>query len=193
VPFLYETGEKSDLEKAMSVLNLNIEHDVIPWAILVAEKPGGRQEAIARLHKLVENTKDIGVLAGSLRVLYFLGDCDYAKERGQRRLESPQSWVPWDKARFEFLAGRLTAEQLHSKARGRIELCIADETIALKYLGEGHPSRAKRHFEECLRANAPWQAYQWSRAFLHRMERGWRPPWIEVKEQTESPSDQAEQ
>ena len=59
--------------------------------------------------------------------------------------------------------------------------CEAYYFIALKLLGEGDRHGAREHFEKSVGTHVyDYFAYQWSRAFLIRMDKdeGW-PSWIE--------------
>ena len=79
--------------------------------------------------------------------------------------------------------GGLQAEELLQKAGGsKWNECEANYFIALDFLGEGDRLGARRHFKKSVDTHVyHYFAYQWSRAFLTRMDNdsSW-PLWIEV-------------
>jgi lipoprotein NlpI len=96
--------------------------------------------------------------------------------------------MPWQQEWYQRLldynCGDLTEGELMKVAGGsRYNQCEAHFHVAFTKLAEGDRSGAREHFRASVTNRVfHYFDYDWSRAFLARMERdaNW-PPWIPVK------------
>jgi tetratricopeptide (TPR) repeat protein len=133
-----------------------------------AEKQYSLAAASVRLKVLAET---IFLLAGdSTRV-----QADAAQLLGAIPPQHP------DYQALRFYAGWISAEELAAEAGSSgYQACGDYYLIAMLYLARGEREIARRYFRRCMETGTHWLIqYQWSRAFLARLERDphW-PQWI---------------
>jgi tetratricopeptide (TPR) repeat protein len=82
---------------------------------------------------------------------------------------------------MRFYAGRISAEELAAGAgTSKYQTCADAYIIAMSFLSKGDREAARHYFRRSVETGISWlPQYQWSRAFLARLERDsdW-PPWI---------------
>jgi hypothetical protein len=90
----------------------------------------------------------------------------------------------WYRHLLAYARGQLKEESLLQLATSKWRQCEAHFFIAMRRLGEGNRASARDHFEKCVATRVLlYNDYQWSRAFLARMEKAWKngedwPGWI---------------
>jgi serine/threonine protein kinase len=104
--------------------------------------------------------------------------CRQARARSMGRFPSRSEWI---KRLLDYNCGDLNDQQLYQAAgASRLDKCEAHFHIAMTKLSEGDRRSASEHFRQCIATGVfLFYEYQWSRAFLARMEkdRTW-PSWI---------------
>lgn len=82
---------------------------------------------------------------------------------------------------LRFYAGRISAEELAAGVgASRVQACSTYNLIAMSFLAKGDRETARQYFRRSVGTGTHWATqYQWSRAFLARLEQDphW-PPWI---------------
>jgi hypothetical protein len=89
-----------------------------------------------------------------------------------------------DHPTLRYLVGQASAKDLIANAGApRVRQCSAHYVIALSRLAQCDREAARRNLQKCIETGTHWLIqFQWSRAFLARMEQDphW-PPWIREK------------
>jgi tetratricopeptide (TPR) repeat protein len=127
-------------------------------------------------------------------ILLFLGRKDEAaalyRDMAQAGVHSPLDRTRWYQKACEYFAGMRSADELLVGAGGsQLFLCEGHFFIGLRLLAEGDRAGARRHFEASVATRVlQFMEYDWSRAFLARMENDptW-PPWIPPKHDQPKP------
>jgi len=120
-------------------------------------------------------------------ILLFLGKKDEAaalyRDMAEAGVHTPLDRTRWYQKACEYFAGMRSADELLVSAGGsQWFLCEGHFFIGLRLLAEGNRAGARGHFKECVATRVLlFLEYDWSRAFLARMEADptW-PPWIPV-------------
>jgi serine/threonine protein kinase len=121
-------------------------------------------------------------------ILLFLGRNDEAaalyRDMAEAGVHQPLDKNRWYQKACEYFAGMRSADELLVGAGGSLWfLCEGHFFIGLRLLAEGDRAGARRHFKESVTTRVLWfMEYDWSRAFLARMENDptW-PPWIPLR------------
>jgi serine/threonine protein kinase len=121
-------------------------------------------------------------------ILLFLGRKDEAaalyRDMAEAGVHSPLDRTRWYQKACEYFAGMRSADELLVGAGGsQLFLCEGHFFIGLRRLAEGDRAGARRHFKESVATRVlNFLEYDWSRAFLARMETDpiW-PPWIPIR------------
>ena len=121
-------------------------------------------------------------------ILLFLGKKDEAaalyRDMAEAGVHTPLDRTRWYQKACEYFAGMRSADELLVGAGGsQLFLCEGHFFIGLRLLAEGDRAGAHRHFEKSVATRVlHFMEYDWSRAFLARMENDpiW-PPWIPIR------------
>jgi tetratricopeptide (TPR) repeat protein len=121
-------------------------------------------------------------------ILLFLGRTDEAaalyRDMAEAGVHQPLDRTRWYQKACEYWAGLRSADELLAGAGGsQWFLCEGHFFIGLRLLAEGDRAGARRHFEASVATRVlQFMEYDWSRAFLARMENDptW-PPWIPIR------------
>jgi tetratricopeptide (TPR) repeat protein len=160
-------------------------------------------EAIARAFLLLDSKhpegaeKQYSLAAASVRlkvlaetIFLLAGDSRRTAAEAARLLDRIPPQHP-DYQALQFYAGRISAEELAAEAGSSRYLACGDYYLAaMFYLARGEREAARQYFRRSVETGTHWLTqYQWSRAFLGRMERDphW-PPWIGAKRNPRPPS-----
>jgi serine/threonine protein kinase len=122
-------------------------------------------------------------------ILLFLGRKDEAaalyRDMAEAGVHQPLDRTRWYQKACEYWAGMRSADELLAGAAGsQWFLCEGHFFVGLHLLAEGDRAEARRHFEACVATRVlQFMEYDWSRAFLARMENDptW-PPWIPIRQ-----------
>ena len=113
-------------------------------------------------------------------ILLLEGDSDRVTDESAQLLEKISPQDP-DYQALQFYAGRISAKELLIHAgSSNVQDCGNYYLAAMFFLSRGDREAAKEHFRRSVETGTQWLLqYQWSRAFLARLERDpqW-PPWI---------------
>jgi tetratricopeptide (TPR) repeat protein len=156
-------------------------------AFVLAELPDGPARAAQAYEELRTRYPDYGLFAGQA-ILRLLGRKADAVASLRSLRKPAQAYIRSQGAFFarlvEYNRDELSADQLLTAAgTSRPQRCCAHYYIALTQLAEGNRRSARDHFRRAAATYAFFTVqYDWSRAFLARMQQdpAW-PPWIPVK------------
>jgi tetratricopeptide (TPR) repeat protein len=113
-------------------------------------------------------------------VLLLAGERGRVSTNATRLLDAVPRGHP-DHQALQYWAGRASADDLVSGAgSSRVAQCRQRYLVAVTRLADGDRAAAREHFRRCVETGLqPMSEYQWSRAFLARLDRDphW-PPWI---------------
>ena len=113
-------------------------------------------------------------------ILLMAGDSNRIVTESAQLLEKIPPQHP-DYQALRFYAGRISAEELAIRAgSSRLQACHDYYLAAMLFLARGEREAAQQYFRRSVETGTHWSTqYQWSRAFLARLERDphW-PPWI---------------
>ena len=157
-------------------------------AYILAELSDGPERALQEFHRQWQSKRtglDSLILQAELRLL---GRKTEAVEACRKLREQGALLPPWrdewaDRL-LEYCCDLLSADNL-LKAAGssRWNRCEAHYYIGITKLAEGNRNVAREHFRNSVATRvSDFYEYDWSRAFLSRLERdpNW-PPWIPFK------------
>ncbi len=113
-------------------------------------------------------------------ILLLAGDSNRLAAESAQLLEKIPPQHP-DYQALQFYTGRISAEELAIRAgSSRYQACGDYYRAAMLFLSRGEREAARQYFTHSVETGTHWLIpYQWSRAFLARLERDphW-PPWI---------------
>jgi tetratricopeptide (TPR) repeat protein len=188
---LYRRGEVSE---AADVAKLRLHNRewacLFTRAILLSELPDGKAEALTISEELARPSASAYSVWFRAIFLRFLGERDQALaacREARRRVDSSAQGVRefyQYQPLFDYFDGTISEEVLLEKARPSKRLqCFAHFVIGLTHLSGGDRDGAREHFSAGVATRyIAIIEYDWSRAFLARMEKDptW-PSWIQVK------------
>jgi tetratricopeptide (TPR) repeat protein len=113
-------------------------------------------------------------------ILLLAGDNNHVASESTQLINKISPQHP-DYQALQFYAGKISAEELAIRAGpSRVRACENYYLAAMLFLSRGEREAAKQYFRRSKETGTHWWiGYQWSRAFLARLERDpqW-PPWI---------------
>ena len=186
---------RSEVSKAADVAKrwLHNRESACLWtrAVLLSELPDGKAEALTVSEELTRpsaSANDLWFRVFRAILLRFLGERAQALavcREARRRVDSiPQGYREWFQSVFDYFDGTISEEALFKKAGPSKRLqCAAHFVIGVTRLSGGDRDGARKHFSAGVATRyIEIMPYDWSRAFLARMEKDptW-PPWIPVK------------
>jgi hypothetical protein len=175
------SGEAIDILNRQGLTPDGLEAISRAFLLLDSKHP---EEARERFSRAAANMR-LKVLAET--ILLLAGETYRVQSDTAQLLGAIPSQHP-DYQALQFYAGRISAEELASEtSSSRYQACGNYYLIAMLYLSRGDREAARRYFKRSVETGTHWLVqYQWSRAFLARMERdslwpGWIPPAGETK------------
>jgi tetratricopeptide (TPR) repeat protein len=139
---------------------------------------GKHPEEAEKQYSLAAASVRLKVLAETIFLL--AGDSRRVTTEATKLLDRIPPQHP-DYQALQFYAGRISAEELAAGAGSSRYLACGDYFLAaMFYLARGEREAARKYFRRSVETGTHWLVqYQWSRAFLARLERDphW-PPWI---------------
>ena len=146
-------------------------------AYFLADLPNGRLKAELVFAKLYQRELPPYSQLNALTIPMLLGDSKRVEQTSARLLTSsePRIWAGMESV--EFLAGKISNEELVAKAgKSNSHRQIAYWLIGLKCLGDGRRDMATHYFTACVDTGYFYTGIcHWAKAFLARLERD--PDW----------------
>jgi hypothetical protein len=189
---LYRRGQRSDLGKALRVLQRRSEtynDRLLPFVLAEYDYHPDRHDwragARQALKEFTARCQDGAAVMDSQAVLYLLGEKQEAVKASQKLQKEQGRFYLLRRDPIlrclSFNAGELSADELIRGAEGsRWDQCLAHYYVAMTKLAEGDREAAKEHFDKVVKTRAfNWGPYDMSWVFQARLadDPNW-PPWI---------------